>query len=258
MNGSSQYLAFLMLLCLMCIALSALIFHKVRHIHLATYKLLDDAEATRQETLALFAQLQALNTLERLLGMPKALPAMRGWAGSPDFLLRVAEEILDRKPGIIMECSSGVSTIVSARTAQMNGKGYVYSLEHDPAYACKTRDLLAKYQLQDWATVIDAPLVPNSHGTPWYSLDALPKDIPQVDILVVDGPPSSTGKLARYPALPSLKHLFSSNTLLIIDDADRNDEQEMLARWKAEYPGLSEYNAYCEKGGVLLEMTSKG
>lgn len=258
MNESPQYLAVLILLCLLSTGISILILYKVRRIHLSTYKLLDDTEATRRETLALFAQIQALNALERLLCMPKALPTMRGWAGSPDFLLRVAEEILSRKPTTIMECSSGVSTIVAARAAQINGKGHIYSLEHDPMYACKTRDLLAKYQLEDWATIIDAPLTKSSYGTPWYSLGALPKDTSSIDMLVVDGPPSTIGKLARYPAMPSLHHLFSQNILLIIDDTDRNDEQEMLARWKTEYPGLTEFDAYCEKGCALLERTNKG
>lgn len=57
-----------------------------------------------------------------------------------------------------MECSSGASTIVLAQSAKLNGRGHVFSLEHDRDYATKSRVELEKQSLSDWATVIDAPL----------------------------------------------------------------------------------------------------
>lgn len=226
--------------------------HKVRRIHVATYEMAEDIRATRQEALTFFSQIQALLALERRLTLPKALPAMRGWAGSPDFLLRVAETILSRQPTTVVECSSGISTLVVARTLQMNGKGHLYSLEHDAQYATKTRALLVDYGLHEWATVIDAPLVKTTYPSAWYSLDQLPDEVKAIEVLMIDGPPSATGPLARYPALPALADRLHSNAIILADDTDRNDERSMLDRWKAEYPELQQYDLYCEKGCIML------
>lgn len=155
-----------LLLLLALLALVALVLHKTRRVHLATYALLEDVAHTRRESAALFGQIQALLALERKLGLSEALPPMRGWAGSPDFLLVVANQVLTRKPQTVMECSSGVSTLVVARCLQMNGNGHVYSLEHDSDYAGKTRKLLDQYGLTDWATVLDAPLQTKYTETP--------------------------------------------------------------------------------------------
>lgn len=208
-----------------------------------------------RETGALFNQLQALMALEKKLGMIEALPSMRGWAGSPDFLLRIADELTRRKPRMVFECSSGVSTVVVARCLQMHGFGHVYSLEHDQEFAEKSRQLIARYGLENWATVLDAPLVntnPNS-PTPWYDESAIPSDMPPIEMLIIDGPPYWTAPLARYPALPMLISRLADHCIIIMDDADRHNEREILRRWKIEFPDFQYTDAGCEKGCALLE-----
>lgn len=229
--------------------------NKIRKIHLATFQLLNDAANTRKETESLFAQLQSLLALERKLGLEHALPPMRGWAGSPDFLLAVADEVTNSKPRTVVECSSGVSTLVTARCLQMNGIGHVYSLEHEPAYAQKTRDLLSRYGLSDWATVLDAPLQTRNTETPWYAEESIPADLPPIDLLIVDGPPTSVARLARYPAIPRLMPRMAKKAVVMADDADREDEREMVAQWRKTYPQLKETYLPCEKGLAVLRVT---
>jgi predicted O-methyltransferase YrrM len=235
------------------IAMVALLLHKTRKIHLATYHLVSDAARTRKETEALFSQIQALLALERKLSLPEALPAMRGWAGSPDFLLRIADEIRERKPKVVMECSSGVSTLVVARCLQINGKGRVFSLEHDPQYAGATRKLLDKHGLAEWATVLDAPLVTVHTKTPWYREESIPRDLEPIDVLIVDGPPEAVAPLARFPALPRLSSRLANTALIILDDANRDDETEIVKRWLQMFPMLRYTDGGCEKGCALLE-----
>lgn len=199
----------------------------------------------------LFAQLQALAALERRLALSKALPPMRGWAGSPDFLLNLAEELLEEHPQTVLECSSGVSTVVTARCMQLNGRGHVYSLEHDAKYAEKTRLLLRQHGLSDWATVLHAPLS-SDVGSPWYSLSALPRDLPPVQVLVVDGPPADVAPLARYPALPKLMPLLDRTFTVFMDDADREAEMEIVTKWLQEFPELLQTRVPCEKGLAVL------
>lgn len=235
------------------IAVVALLLHKTRKIHLTTYHLVSDAARTRKETEALFSQIQALLALERKLSLPEALPAVRGWAGSPDFLLRIADEIQERKPEVVMECSSGVSTLVVARCLQINGKGHVFSLEHDPEYAGATRKLLDKYGLVEWATVLDAPLVTTHTETPWYQEESIPQDLESIDMLIVDGPPAAVAPLARFPAVPRLSSRMATTSLIIMDDANRDDETEIVKRWLQMFPMLSYTDGRCEKGCALLE-----
>ena len=236
---------------LVSLAISLLLLHKVRKIHIATFRLLADSDATRRESRVLFAQLQALAALERRLALPKALPPMRGWAGSPDFLLNLADELLEQRPQTVLECSSGVSTIVAARCMQLNGRGHVYSLEHDSEYTEKTRVLLQRHGLSEWATVFHAPLSSNE-GSPWYSLSALPADLPPAQVLVVDGPPAAVAPLARYPALPNLLPRLDRTFTVFMDDADREAEVQIVTKWQQEIPGLQLTRVPCEKGLAVL------
>lgn len=201
-----------------------------------------------------FGQVEALLWLYKRLDLPNGLPPTRGWAASPDFLRVVATSALEMSPRIVLECSSGVSTVVLARCAQLLATGHVHSLEHDPVYAQKTRKLLIEHGLQDWATVHDAPLkpltLPGWTGD-WYA-PVLPADM-RIDLLVIDGPPYSSSFLARYPAVPVLFDRLAPDARVFLDDADRVPERTAVARWLGEYPGLKQDPiAQCEKGAALL------
>lgn len=124
--STTLFLAIILLI--LSTALLAVCLYKIRKIHLISYQLINNTNFTRREAETLFSQIQALLALERKLDMHDALPPMRGWAGSPDFLLKTTEETLRRKPQTVMEFSSGVSTVVLARCLQLNGTGHVYGL----------------------------------------------------------------------------------------------------------------------------------
>lgn len=235
---------------LVILAVVLVTLHKVRRIHLATFPLLAAMDATRRESHSIFPQIQALLSLERRLALPDALPAMRGWAGSPDFLLFVADTARERKPRTVLECSSGVSTVVLARCMQKNDSGHVFSLEHSPEYAERTRQMLEFHGLAAWATVIDAPL---TGAQPWYSLENLPTDIGPIELLVVDGPPAASAPLARQSALPRLLDRLADHAAIILDDAARPDEQQIIRQWLESYPSLTASTIPAEKGCVLIE-----
>lgn len=235
------------------IALAALLLYKTRKIHVATYSLVADVTKSRQETETLFSQIQSLLALERKLALSEALPPMRGWAASPDFLLRIANEVDERNPITVLECSSGVSTLVVARCLQINGKGHVFSLEHDPKYALITRKQLDKYNLAEWATVLDAPLETAHTETPWYREESIPPGLEPIDMLIIDGPPAAVAPLARFPALPRLLSRMATTALILMDDAKRDDETEIVKRWLLMFPTLLHRDGYCEKGCALLE-----
>lgn len=239
--------------CGVTLTISAYTFHKVKKVHLATYEIGEGVAAVRKETDTLYAQLVAWHDLNRLLQFKRPLPPLRGWAASPDFLLVIAQDVLMRQPEVIVECSSGSSTLTLARCCEINAKGHVYSLEHDLEYAAITRKRLKEQELDQWATVIDAPLIgyENMDGQCWYNLEGLDISKP-IDLLVIDGPPRTVAALARYPALPILKSRFSDCAVIYLDDADRNEESATLRRWVDEKHVKNIGKLPCEKGCAVI------
>ena len=91
----------------------------------------------------------------------------------------------------------------------------------------------------------------------WYKLDNLPNEI-EADLLVIDGPPQNTAELARYPALPLLHKHLNKNSFIILDDAHRDGEIEIVKRWLIERTNLIKLDADdCEKGCVILQLTTE-
>ena len=202
-------------------------------------------------------QVECLLALYADLQPARGFPRTRGWAASPDFLHALAGVVEARKPKVVVECSSGLSTLVLASKLRQQGFGHVHSLEHLPEYAQKTRDLLLAHGLEAWATVLDAPLgqldLPRWQGR-WYGTGAL-ADVKEIDLLVVDGPPQDTNELARYPAFPVLREKLAPGAQVILDDASRDAEVRIVTRWLAEFPGLERVQApKCEKGCVIVGL----
>ncbi|WP_445258568.1 class I SAM-dependent methyltransferase [Nocardioides aurantiacus] len=165
------------------------------------------------------------------------------WAATAPTILFIIDRVLgDPERETILECGSGASTVWAAAAFRKRGHGHVYSIDHDPEFAEVTRRNLRTHGLQDWATVIDAPLtqvdVPGRDPMPWYDVAGLPADLPGVDLLFVDGPPRPTGPQARYPAFPVLRHLLAPGALVVLDDTNRRDERDIAKSWQRE-PGMS-------------------
>lgn len=242
-------IATLLIGAVLIIAALAVIYHKLS---LAIERLRNDLPKVTGNVIQ---QIEALMALQAELSLSHPLPQTRGWAASPDFLRTVMQHALDVRPECTVECSSGVSTLVLARCAQVAGRGHVHSLEHDAEFAEKTRRSLRANGLESFATVYDAPLrattLPGWQGD-WYAHDVLPDGL-AVDLLVVDGPPWFVGKLPRYPAVPVLHSRLNAASTVFLDDAARPEETETVRRWLADFKDLKRLRLPdCEKGCVGL------
>jgi len=206
-----------------------------------------------------YRQLEAYLSLCLFLRPRLPLPPTRGWAASPDFLLELATSILTRKPKIIIELGSGLSTLIMAYCLEQNCKGSVLSLEHDEKYADQTRRMLTQHGLTPFATIVEAPLKElscNNLECIWY---AMPDNLPLgAEMLVIDGPPplADMNPLTRYPALPMLQKHLAADALVFLDDASRPAEQACLSRWRQEI-GFKEFNFLPhEKGTAIFSLVS--
>ena len=205
-----------------------------------------------------FRQLEALQNLNAVLPPNDVLPATRGWAASPDLLMVLVDLVITKRPSLVVECGSGASTLwiaLAMRRFEIDGR--IVSLEHDPVFGAKTRDLLARHNVRDLAEVRDAPLESFSldgEAYSWYARRAW-EDLKGIDLLFVDGPPATTGHQARYPALPLLSGLLSPVATTVLDDLVVPDMQKVLRLWLDAYPDFGSEILPLEKQAAVLRRS---
>jgi predicted O-methyltransferase YrrM len=209
----------------------------------------------RDEIRQTFRQLEALQTLNAVLPASDVVPATRGWAASPDLLLMLVDLVISERPSLVVECGSGASTLwlaLAMRRFKIDGR--IVALDHDPVFGSKTRDFLARHDVQDLAEVRDAPLESfqlNGETYSWYARRAW-QDLTGIDLLFVDGPPATTGHQARYPALPLLASSLSPVATAVLDDLVVPDMQEVLQLWQDAYPEFTGEVLPLEKQAAVL------
>lgn len=193
--------------------------------------------------------------LMRLVPMSLPMPRPGTWAASEDLLLWLAGEVLEHRPRTVVDLGSGQSSVWMAaamRTAGYDGR--VIGVDHDELFAQGTRELARRQGVEDWLTVIHAPLreqVIEGRSVRWYDLDAL-AGIEGIDLLCIDGPPGQGASHARWPALPALHARLSAEATVVLDDMIRRDEQEILEEWTGLYPGFEVERLDFEKGAAIM------
>ena len=204
----------------------------------------------------LYRQMEALTNVRAELGVRGALPAMRGWAISPDFAALLVEQINQRSAKSILECGSGVSTLIAGMVLKQRESGHLLSLEHDADYAQRSRGRILDYGLNDYVTVLHAPLVKyelDGQQWEWYDISAIENDR-VFDFLIVDGPPDVHAQLTRYPVLHVLKERVQEGAVMLLDDANRPAERKCLALWSERMPGLKYELFPAEKGAAVVSI----
>lgn len=196
-------------------------------------------EAARRRHLSSTRQVQALGQLDRLVKITGPVPPMGGWAASPDLVVLVLEQLLERRPKVVVECGSGVTTLFTALAIEQYGLDCtVISLDHEEEFAGQTQRLLERHGVARHVDLRCVPLEPTGlpgHDTPWYARTAL-EGVDGVGLLVIDGPPEMTGEQARYPAMPLLQGRFAPDALVIMDDVIRAEDKRTAQRWAEENP----------------------
>jgi predicted O-methyltransferase YrrM len=203
--------------------------------------------AVHRELAAFRAELPAVASLAPL-GEGYPLPFGGSFPMSPDALGEVARLVVERRPDLIVELGSGLSSLVLGLTVRRLGHGRVVSFDHSPEWADQTRARVASLGLADVVTVLDAPLTDIEVAgmrRRWYDLAGNLPEAP-IDMLVIDGP-SVTGPkdwAARWPALPAIVYL---------DDAARPGEREAVRRWVQDVKGWTVRRVPTQRGGAILE-----
>lgn len=245
--------------------------------------------AQESATITITRQLEAFIQLHSLIG---PIPGqLHGWPISADFALHMLELLIAEPPELVIEFGSGTSTYLllqglahaypkrSGHAKEARSAPQLLSFEHLPQYHQQTARLIAPCRLLRHAQLLLAPLESWSDSDGIYNYysnlqeittaaDALrrKRQIPLKRLLVVvDGPPGSTGRQARYPALPALLKSIPVDparplqVTLLLDDLNRQDEQTTVVAWEALLGDRGiHYNRQdlsFEKGAMTLRFT---
>lgn len=232
----------------------------------------------KNEILNATQQLEAFLDIQSFFSTGKHLPSMHGWPVSPDFARFLIQLLEKNDYDLILEFGSGTSTILIAKTiaklyhaAQNRPSVLQVAFEHLEKYHTQTLAELKNEGLDNSVKLIHADLepykAPNGETYSYYACDKTLADlanskfdVPNKILLVVDGPPGSTGKHARYPCLPIvLEHFRNQKIDLLLDDYSRPEEKEIAALWRKDLDELGYLVTYdeinMEKGALLVSTT---
>lgn len=145
--------------------------------------------------------------------------------------------------GPILECGSGLSTLVVAAVAKAAGRE-LYSLEHHAGWRDKVQTALNRFGLNSVAHLPATTLV--SYGDfSWYDVAQL--NIPNgLTLVICDAPPHST-QGGRSGLLPVMRNKFAPGCRVLMDDGIRQAERDIVRKWQTEFGGT-----------VTEDLTGKG
>jgi hypothetical protein len=150
------------------------------------------------------------------------------WAARDEYVLACARQAWDCD-GPILECGSGLTTLVLGAIAQKTGQT-VWTLEHNADWAQRVRRYLRRYRIRS-VRVMTHPL--RDYG-PYCWYDPPVEELPATfGMVVCDGPPYDT-RGGRYGLLPVMGDRLPAGTTILLDDAGRRPERTIAARWAAE------------------------
>lgn len=151
-----------------------------------------------------------------------------GFAAVTDYLEEVCKQAA-KTNGPILECGSGLTSVVLGLLAGRRGV-QTWSLEHVSEWQARVTSVFERFEIPN-VQICSAPLC--SFGEfEWYDapLAALPKEF---QLVICDGPPGAT-EGGRYGLLPVMGERLPTGSVILLDDADRPGEVEVLERWASE------------------------
>ena len=175
--------------------------------------------------------LHAWHMLSPLLVQGGYLPWTAG-SMRPAGLVAVCNEIVHGARTRIVECGSGVSTVMLARLLRERDAGALVALEHDRHWAALVQDHLRREALDTIARVVHSPLRGRAAVVRAGGLDDVPDE---VDLLVVDGPPACDPGhgTRRAPALPRFGERLVVGAAVMLDDIAALASATSSRRWEA-------------------------
>ncbi len=156
------------------------------------------------------------------------------WSALDEYLIGCVRQAMNGE-GPILECGSGLSTILVGAVAKSRGVKH-WALEHELEWAKKVQHCLDDYRI-DSVTLCARPLKDFGQFA-WYDAprEAMPESF---GFVICDGPPGVT-KGGRYGLAPVMNGRLRPGCTIFLDDAAREEEQEIARMWEGELNASSE------------------
>ncbi|QBY03542.1 hypothetical protein E2K93_03730 [Thalassotalea sp. HSM 43] len=220
-----------------------------------------------------------------------------GWPISSDIALFLLNKVETNNYDLVIEFGSGTSTMLFAQamknltnrsendfkriSVDAENSQYlashqdlpkkVVTFEHNKKYFDKTSKSLVNSNFDDVVELVHAPLVDYKVGEKnylYYSCESMLQQIKQIFngrtakiLILIDGPPATTGPLARFPAIPMILNNLANHQLdIVLDDYNRQEEKEIVDGWKKifeeRFITYEEEVVNCEKGAFFCRLNS--
>jgi predicted O-methyltransferase YrrM len=183
-------------------------------------------------------QPRARRRLAQLLMPDGAWPIFGGAEIEPDTAVVLAETVLGRTPQSVLDVGGGTGCVVLALALRRAGSGRLTSVHHDEARCARTRDLLAAHGVADVAQVVHEPLgaFAETGVAAWHEASALSalarRSGGTWDLAFVPPSAALAAHEALEAALPALLPSLSASATVVVDEALRREERDVLARWQ--------------------------
>lgn len=169
-------------------------------------------------------------------------PVFMGGPALDGFTSRVLFDRIERdRPKVILELGSGSSTVMIAALLEklgMMGTRHI-AIDDSEHYLEVTKRNYERHGFRRKAEFWHCPLVSTGEGEPaWYDGVADRLQGEQVDLVLVDGPPSFLHPRSREPALRAIYPFLSERAVVILDDTKRDAEKAIVQAWREEFPDL--------------------
>lgn len=169
------------------------------------------------------------------------------------------QQLVYRTPNTIAELGSGTSTILIAKAMQLLGstEHLHVSIDHELRYLDVTKKYAKLNGVFDSIKFAHCPLrsLDIEQGE-WYSNVPEALEGRKIDLLIIDGPPAyESGKQrARGPALHVLFPHLAEDCTILLDDANRPGERQIVEQWLVKYPQLKIRRIDDGKGIAILQL----
>ena len=165
-----------------------------------------------------------------------------GFALQPETLTWLVRFLETRKPRVVLEFGSGLSTLAQcAALSRVHGPvGFrLLSFDQDAGYVQRTRESIQALPASACCRVVHVPLIPGTvaqHETQFYDLS---KDLDNhwswlgsAEFVFIDGP-FADGP-CRYATLPAVRSFLATGASFAMDDGLRSKELLVASLWEEE------------------------
>jgi len=168
----------------------------------------------------------------------------QGFSAQIDYI-RTCIEKTQQSEGMIFECGSGLSTILLGIIAKKQNRKMV-SFEHIDFWAQRIQKELDKNGIT--SNTIYTRKLKDYGNFAWYDTDGF--ECGKIGLSICDAPPGNT-KGGRTGFMHLFKDNLLPNSVILVDDTIREDEQKMIKEWEKMVPMSVEFSGVIDPHAIL-------